>query len=70
MPTGFRQQVLTADWQSWSNRPPTQEEVTSRDYHSWNREHFAIDTATNTIEENAGKTRSMLSECPPGPHRA
>jgi len=41
-------------------RLPTWEEVISREYHAWDREHFVIDTATRTVEQSVEMIRSML----------
>lgn len=41
-------------------RLPTWEEVISREYHAWDREHFVIDTATRTVEESVEMIRLML----------
>jgi predicted kinase len=41
-------------------RLPTWEEVISREYHAWDREHFVIDTVTQTIEQSVEMIQSML----------
>jgi hypothetical protein len=43
-------------------RLPTWEEVVSREYHPWDREHLVIETAGRTVEE----TVRMLLEVLPG----
>ncbi len=39
---------------------PTWEEVVSRDYRAWNREHIVIDTAGRTIEQSVAMLRAAL----------
>ena len=39
---------------------PTWEEVISREYHPWNREHIVIDTATRSVEQNVQILREAL----------
>ena len=41
-------------------RLPTWQEVISREYHSWGREHFIVDTAAHTVEQSVSMIRSML----------
>jgi len=41
-------------------RPPTWEEVVSREYHPWDREHLVIDTAGRTVEQNVKVVRGLL----------
>ena len=41
---------------------PTWEEVVGREYHPWDREHLAIDTAGRTVEQNVDAIREVLSE--------
>jgi len=43
-------------------RPPTWQEVVSRDYHPWDREHIVIDTATRSIEQNVKTLREAIAE--------
>ncbi|MFZ1916695.1 MAG: AAA family ATPase [Terriglobales bacterium] len=43
-------------------RLPTWEEVISREYHAWDREHFVVDTATQTVEQSVEMIRSMLRQ--------
>jgi predicted kinase len=43
-------------------RPPTWEEVTSREYDSWNREHILIDTASQTVAQNVKIIREALEK--------
>lgn len=42
-------------------RLPTWEEVVSREYDAWNREHFVIDTAGHTAAQNVEILREVLS---------
>jgi predicted kinase len=39
---------------------PTWQDVLSREYHAWEREHFVIDTAGRSVEETTLALRSML----------
>jgi predicted kinase len=41
---------------------PTWEEVVSRDYRAWDREHIVIDTAGRTTEESVAMIRAALAE--------
>jgi predicted kinase len=41
-------------------RLPTWEQVISREYHPWNREHVVIDTANRTVAENVKILREAL----------
>jgi predicted kinase len=41
-------------------RPPTWEEVVSREYHPWNRERLVIDTAGRTVAQNVIMLREVL----------
>jgi predicted kinase len=41
-------------------QPPTWEEVVSREYHPWNREHVVIDTASGTVEDNVILIQKIL----------
>jgi predicted kinase len=41
-------------------RLPTWEEVVSREYHPWDREHLVIDTAGRTMEQNVDVLREVL----------
>jgi predicted kinase len=41
---------------------PTWEEVVSREYHPWDREHLVIDTAGRTMEQNVNVIREALAE--------
>jgi len=43
-------------------RLPTWEEVVSREYHPWDREHLVIDTAGRTVEQNVNMVREVLPE--------
>ena len=42
-------------------RLPTWQEVASREYHPWNREHIVIDTANRSVEQNVKILREVLS---------
>lgn len=42
------------------HQPPTWQEVISRDYHPWDREHIAIDTACKSVEEIVKIIRATL----------
>lgn len=42
-------------------RLPTWTEVTSREYHRWDRGHIVLDTATRSIDENVKLLREALS---------
>jgi len=39
---------------------PTWEEVSAREYHSWDRDHLEIDTASETLEEILRSIRQIL----------
>jgi predicted kinase len=39
---------------------PSWQNVLSREYHAWEREHIVIDTAGRSVEENTLALRSML----------
>lgn len=39
---------------------PTWEEVVSRDYRPWDREHIVIDTASEPVEQNVARLRAAL----------
>jgi predicted kinase len=41
-------------------RLPTWEEVISREYHPWNREHIVIDTANRSVAQNVEILREAL----------
>jgi len=40
---------------------PTWEEVVSREYHPWNREHLVIETAGRTVEQSVNGLREVLA---------
>ena len=42
-------------------RPPNWEQVISREYHPWDREHIVIDTANRSLEQNIKILREALS---------
>jgi len=41
-------------------RLPTWQEVISREYHPWNRQHTVIDTAGRTVDQNVKSLREVL----------
>ena len=41
-------------------RLPTWEEVISREYHAWNREHIVLDTAQRSVAQNVKIVREAL----------
>jgi predicted kinase len=41
-------------------RPPTWQEVVSRDYRPWDREHIVIDTASRSVEQSVKMLRELL----------
>ena len=41
-------------------RLPTWDEVVSREYHPWNREHIVIDTANRSVAQNVKILREVL----------
>ena len=43
-------------------RPPTWEEVVSRDYHPWDREHLVIDTAGRSVAQGVATILAALPE--------
>jgi predicted kinase len=43
------------------SRVPSWEEVISREYHRWDREHIVIDTAKQSLEQNVKNLREALS---------
>lgn len=43
-------------------RLPNWEQVISREYHPWNREHIVIDTASRSVEQNIKTLREALSQ--------
>jgi predicted kinase len=47
-------------------RLPTWEEVISRQYTPWNREHLVLDTATSTLARNVEAIRVALRSSSPG----
>ena len=38
---------------------PTWEDVLSREYHTWNREHIVIDTARSSVEQSVSRIREL-----------
>jgi predicted kinase len=57
-----RRRVETRSTDISGLRLPTWQEVESRDYHPWDREHIVIDTATRSVEENVNILRDAISE--------
>jgi predicted kinase len=55
-----RRRVETRATDIWGLRLPTWQEVVSREYHLWGRDHFVIDTAVHTVDESVQMIRSML----------
>jgi predicted kinase len=51
-PNEHRRRVETRATDISGLRLPTWEEVISRQYHAWDREHFVIDTAARTVEQS------------------
>jgi len=44
------------------SRPLIWQDVVSRDYHPWNREHIVIDTASRSVEQNVALIRRAITE--------
>jgi predicted kinase len=59
-PNEHRRRVETRIVDIHGLRPPTWEEVVSREYHPWDREHLVIDTAGRTVVENVNALREVL----------
>lgn len=59
-PKEHRRRVETRASDIRGLRLPTWQEVVSREYHAWDREHFVIDTALHAVEESVEIIRSML----------
>jgi predicted kinase len=59
--TEHRQRVETRVSDIAGLRPPTWQEVVSRDYESWNREHLVIDTAGQCVDQNVRMLRGALA---------
>jgi hypothetical protein len=59
-PSEHRRRVETRSTDIRGLRLPAWEEVISREYHAWDREHFVIDTITQTVEQSVEMIRSML----------
>ena len=56
-----RQRVQTRVSDIAGLRPPTWQEVVSRDYESWNRERLVIDTAGQSVDQNVRMIRGALA---------
>lgn len=59
-PNEHRRRIETRATDISRLRLPTWQEVISREYHSWGREHFIVDTAAHTVEQSVSMIRSML----------
>jgi predicted kinase len=57
-----RQRVETRISDIAGSRSLTWQDVVTRDYHPWNREHIVIDTATRSVEQNVMILRGALPE--------
>jgi predicted kinase len=55
-----RQRVETRISDIAGSRSLTWQDVVSRDYHPWNREHIVIDTASRSVEQNVTILRGAL----------
>jgi predicted kinase len=42
-------------------RLPTWQEVISREYQPWNRQHIVVDTSASSVEQNVNRIREVLS---------
>jgi len=42
-------------------RPPTWQEVVSREYEPWERPHIVVDTASHSVAENVKRIRKILT---------
>jgi predicted kinase len=60
--TEHRQRVETRVSDIAGLRPPTWQEVVSRDYESWNRERLVIDTAGQSVDQNVRMLRNLLKK--------
>jgi hypothetical protein len=47
------------------HRLPTWDEVMSREYVPWNREHIVLDTAANSLNENVEMVRKAIRDTLP-----
>ena len=59
-PNEHRRRVETRATDISGLQLPTWEEVVSREYHSWARERFVIDTAACTVDTSVAMIREML----------
>lgn len=55
-----RAQTRTADIKGL--RLPSWDEIVSREYHAWNREHLVVDTAYRTVDECVGIIRAAIEK--------
>ena len=60
-PKRHRQRLETRPADVRGMRSPTWEEVVSRQYERWNREHIVIDTVKGSIAEIVGELREALA---------
>ena len=56
-----RARVETRKPEVFGLRLPSWEQVISREYHPWDREHIVIDTANRSLEQNIETIREALS---------
>ncbi len=55
-----RRRVETRFADTPGSRVVTWEEVTSREYHAWDREHLVVDTADGSVEQSVNTLRAAL----------
>ena len=60
-PAEHRQRVETRVSDIAGLRPPTWQEVVTRDYELWNRERLVIDTAGQSVDQNVRMLRGALA---------
>jgi predicted kinase len=60
-PAEHRQRVETRVSDIAGLRPPTWQEVVTRDYELWNRERLVIDTAGQSVDQNVRMLRGALT---------
>jgi predicted kinase len=60
--TEHRRRVETRTTDIPGLKLPTWEEVVSREYHRWDREHLLIDTGGRTVSQNVDAIRQVLDE--------
>ena len=59
-PNEHRRRVETRATDISGLRLPTWQEVISREYHTWDREHFVIDTVAHSVEQSVSMIRLLL----------